>query len=63
VRVLTEAGRIQPASSKPAWAFFEAQPPGYRKLVLRRIVSAKQQATRDKRFAALVAASAKGLRL
>jgi uncharacterized protein YdeI (YjbR/CyaY-like superfamily) len=50
-------------SNKSAWAFFEAQPPGYRKQVLWRIVSAKQQATRDKRFAALVAASAKGLRL
>jgi uncharacterized protein YdeI (YjbR/CyaY-like superfamily) len=46
-----------------AWAFFEAQPPGYRKLVLWRIVSAKQQSTRERRFAALVAASAKGVRM
>jgi uncharacterized protein YdeI (YjbR/CyaY-like superfamily) len=50
-------------SSKSAWAFFEAQPPSYRQKVLWRIVSAKQQSTREKRFAALVAASAKSLRL
>jgi uncharacterized protein YdeI (YjbR/CyaY-like superfamily) len=50
-------------SSKSAWAFFEAQPPSYRKQLLWRIVSAKRQATRQKRFAALIAASAKGLRL
>jgi uncharacterized protein YdeI (YjbR/CyaY-like superfamily) len=50
-------------SNKSAWAFFEAQPPGYRKKLLWRIVSAKQQSTRDKRFATLIAASAKGLRL
>jgi uncharacterized protein YdeI (YjbR/CyaY-like superfamily) len=48
---------------KPAWAFFEAQPPGYRKLVVWRILSAKQQATRDKRLAALIEASAKGERM
>jgi uncharacterized protein YdeI (YjbR/CyaY-like superfamily) len=49
--------------NRTAWAFFEAQPPGYRKLVVWRILSAKQQATRDKRLAALIDASAKGQRL
>ena len=48
---------------KAAWAFFERQPPGYRKRLVWRILSAKQQATRDKRLAALIAASAKGERL
>ncbi len=46
-----------------AWAFFEAQPPSYRKLVVLRILSAKRQATRDKRLTALIAASAKGGRM
>jgi uncharacterized protein YdeI (YjbR/CyaY-like superfamily) len=64
-----EAGALSPKelktfkSNKSAWAFFEAQPPSYRKKLLWRIVSAKQQATREKRIAALVSASAKGLRL
>ena len=49
--------------NKKAWAFFEAQPPGYRKLVIWRIVSAKQEATRQKRFLQLVEASQNGQRL
>ena len=48
---------------KAAWAFFEKQPPGYRKQMIWRIVSAKQQATRDKRLAALIDASAQGVRI
>jgi uncharacterized protein YdeI (YjbR/CyaY-like superfamily) len=46
-----------------AWAFFEAQPPGYRKQMIWRILSAKQRATRDRRLAALIDASAKGQRM
>ncbi len=49
--------------SKTAWAFFEAQPPGYRKLVIWRIVSAKQEATRQKRLLELIEASKQGMRL
>ncbi|MCY7388201.1 MAG: YdeI/OmpD-associated family protein [Burkholderiales bacterium] len=48
---------------KKAWAFFEAQPPGYRKLVTWRIISAKQEATRVKRFLELIEASKEGRRL
>ena len=48
---------------KKAWAFFEAQPPGYRKLVIWRIVSAKQEVTRQKRLLQLIEASKNGLRL
>ena len=48
---------------KAAWAFFEAQPPGYRKRVVWRIVSAKRQDTRDKRLATLIEASARGERV
>ena len=48
---------------KTAWNFFEAQPPGYRKLVIWRIVSAKQEATRQKRLTQLIEASQNGQRL
>lgn len=48
---------------KAAWAFFEAQPPGYRKRLVWRVLSAKQQATREKRLAALIEASARGVRM
>lgn len=41
-----------------AWKFFNAQPPGYRRLCLHHLVSAKQPATRERRFALLLAASA-----
>ncbi|HSW07825.1 YdeI/OmpD-associated family protein [Aquabacterium sp.] len=41
---------------KAAWAYFQAQPPGYRHLVIWRVVSAKQQATRERRLAQLIEA-------
>jgi uncharacterized protein YdeI (YjbR/CyaY-like superfamily) len=43
--------------AKAAWKYFEAQSPGYRHLVIWRIVSAKQPETRQRRLAALIAAS------
>jgi uncharacterized protein YdeI (YjbR/CyaY-like superfamily) len=49
--------------NKAAWAFFDAQPLGYKKLMLWRIVSAKQPATRERRLAALLEASALGTRM
>jgi len=49
--------------NKAAWKFFEAQPPGYQKLVNWYIVSAKQEETRLKRLARLIESSAKGKRL
>ena len=45
-----------------AWTFFQAQPPGHRRLCIHRIVSAKKAETRAKRLAALIEASAKGER-
>jgi uncharacterized protein YdeI (YjbR/CyaY-like superfamily) len=48
---------------KPAWEFFEAQPPGYRKVIGWWIVSARQEETRLKRLATLVEASARGQRI
>jgi len=50
--------------SRPAaWAFFQAQPPSYRKMVTHWVVSAKREDTRKRRLARLIADSGKGLRL
>jgi uncharacterized protein YdeI (YjbR/CyaY-like superfamily) len=49
--------------AKRAWVFFQAQPPGYRKLMTFFVMSAKQDATRQKRLARLIDTSAKGKRL
>jgi uncharacterized protein YdeI (YjbR/CyaY-like superfamily) len=46
-----------------AWQFFRAQPPGYQKLLTFWVMSAKQAATRLRRLAVLVRASAEGKRL
>ena len=48
---------------KVAWAFFESQAPGYRKIVLWWIVSAKQPATRQRRLTKLIGASGQQKRL
>jgi len=50
-------------NSKKAWVYFEKQPPGYRKKTLWWVTGAKQEATRQKRLAALIAASLRGERL
>jgi uncharacterized protein YdeI (YjbR/CyaY-like superfamily) len=41
-----------------AWTFFEAQPPGYKRLMILRIMSAKKDETRVKRLADLIKVSA-----
>jgi len=46
-----------------AWAFFETQPPGYRRTALWWVVSAKREDTRLRRLATLVADSAAHRRL
>ncbi len=46
-----------------AHAFFEAQLPSYRRTAIWQIVSAKQEATQQKRLAKLIAACAAGKRL
>lgn len=63
------AGELAPDELKqfqanaPAWTFFQAQPPGYRKLTVHRILAAKSAATRAKRLALLIDASAQARRL
>jgi uncharacterized protein YdeI (YjbR/CyaY-like superfamily) len=49
--------------SKTGWAFFQAQPAGYRRLATHYVVSAKRPETRAKRLAALIEHSARGERL
>jgi uncharacterized protein YdeI (YjbR/CyaY-like superfamily) len=46
-----------------AWRFFEAQPPGYRKIATWWVVSAKREETRRRRLATLIDDSANGRRL
>ena len=48
---------------KKAWAFFKCQPPGYRKQMIWRIVTAKQEATQEKRLQELILASKEGRKL
>lgn len=50
-------------SNKAAWAYFTAQPPGYRHLISWWVISAKKEETRLKRLATLIADSAKQRRV
>jgi uncharacterized protein YdeI (YjbR/CyaY-like superfamily) len=50
-------------SNADAWAFWKAQPPGYRKLTTHWVVSAKREETRARRLARLIEDSANGLRI
>jgi uncharacterized protein YdeI (YjbR/CyaY-like superfamily) len=50
-------------AQKDAWTFFNAQPPGYRKLCVFFVMEAKKEETRMRRLERLIAASAKGKRM
>jgi uncharacterized protein YdeI (YjbR/CyaY-like superfamily) len=50
-------------ANKAAWAFFQAQPPSYRKTIGWWVVSAKQEAPRLKRLNQLIEDSSLGRRL
>jgi uncharacterized protein YdeI (YjbR/CyaY-like superfamily) len=50
-------------AKRKAWAYFAAQPPGYRRLVAHWVMSAKRDETRERRVAQLIAACAEGRRL
>ena len=60
---LDETAERKFKTSKRAWAFFQAQPPGYRRLVMHWVASAKRQETRDSRLKRLIAVSAKRSRI
>lgn len=50
-------------SDKPAWDFFQQQPPGYRRVASFWVMSAKQAKTRERRLARLMKDSSHGRRL
>jgi uncharacterized protein YdeI (YjbR/CyaY-like superfamily) len=50
-------------AKKRAWSFFQAQPPGYRKMATFWVMSAKREETRQRRLAQLLDDSAHGRRL
>ena len=60
---LTPAEEARFRKAKGAWKFFEAQPRGYRQLVVYRIISVKRPETRERRLAALIDASRRQMRL
>lgn len=60
---LTDQESREFARDKTAWAYFEACPPSYRKVVLHWITTAKKPETRAQRLSKLVAACAAGVRL
>jgi uncharacterized protein YdeI (YjbR/CyaY-like superfamily) len=50
-------------ANKKAWAWFEAQPKGYRQNTIRWVMTAKREETRERRLATLIADSAAGRRI
>jgi uncharacterized protein YdeI (YjbR/CyaY-like superfamily) len=60
---LPDEYRAQLATDPRALAFFDAQPPGYRKLMAWYVVSAKKEETRTQRVARLLDACRAGKRL
>jgi uncharacterized protein YdeI (YjbR/CyaY-like superfamily) len=62
-RAFTPEQEKQFRKNKKAWAFFEAQPPGYRKTLIYWVTSAKKEETQASRLEKLIAESAAGRRL
>ena len=50
-------------AEKEAWAFFQAQPPGYRRTATHWVTSGKREETRLRRLAELIDVSTDGIRL
>ncbi|MGQ0607341.1 MAG: YdeI/OmpD-associated family protein [Chloroflexota bacterium] len=57
---LPDAFLAQLRANEPAWTWWQAQTPGYRRTATWWVVSAKQEATRDRRLATLIEDSAAG---
>jgi uncharacterized protein YdeI (YjbR/CyaY-like superfamily) len=60
---LDAAAEAQFRANPVAWDFFQAQAPSYRRTAIWWVISAKQEATRQKRLATLIDDSANGNRL
>jgi uncharacterized protein YdeI (YjbR/CyaY-like superfamily) len=50
-------------ANKDAWAFFDAQPPGYRKLCVFFVMEGKKEETRTRRLERLIKVSSEGKRI
>jgi uncharacterized protein YdeI (YjbR/CyaY-like superfamily) len=61
--VLSEIAEQQFRSRPRAWKFFQSQPAGYRKTAIWWVISAKLEATRQKRLETLIADSQAGRRI
>lgn len=61
--VLGPDAQKQFRANRKAWTFWEAQPPGYRRIASWYVMSAKQEATRQRRLERLISDSAAGRRL
>lgn len=61
--VLSEEALARIRADPDAWAFWESQPPGYRRQATWWIVSAKREDTRSRRLEQLIADSAAGQRI
>ncbi len=59
----TEQMVIRFKENAGAWAFYQEQPPGYRRQTTRWVMSAKRDETRQRRLATLIDDSANGLRI
>jgi uncharacterized protein YdeI (YjbR/CyaY-like superfamily) len=62
-RELAELGAVEEAlfrKNRGAWADWESRPPGYRRVVLHWVTSAKKAETRARRLTTLIDCSAKG---
>jgi uncharacterized protein YdeI (YjbR/CyaY-like superfamily) len=62
-RELSPAYEKQFRSNKKAWEFFEKQPPGFKRLMIFRVMEGKQEETRQRRLEQLIESSGKGERL
>lgn len=60
---LDDTQEAQFKTNAPAWAYFSAQPPGYRKVAIWWVISAKKPETRERRLASLIEHSAQGKKL
>ena len=63
IAVLTPGERRLFRKQRAAWSFFERTPPGYRKVIMHWITTAKLPATRERRLTKLIDACAAGKRL
>jgi len=50
-------------ANKKAWEFFEKQPAGYKRLMIFRVMEAKQEETQRRRLAQLIDTSSQGMRI